>query len=589
MKKPLTLLAVLGLIAAAGVTGWLAGSRQHASHSTQEAASANAGRKILYYRSGMHPWIKSDKPGNCTICGMPLTPVFEGDRAADDTPGVVSLSSNSIQVLRVRTAEVRVRPLNRTMRVAGIIDDNDATHRRLSAYIEGRIETLNVDSTGAEVIEGQPLATFHSPFLLAMEKEYLGVLRQWNAAPPSAKAELETLKKAAERRLRLMGITQEQIDALVQRNEEDHLHVVLSPMSGTVVSREVYAGQYVKEGDRLFEIADFSTMWFKFDAYERDLPWLKVGQEVDVTTPSVPGRVFKASIRFIDPNLLEASRTAKVRVEIPNPLIEDSMGKRRELRHRLYAEAQVRVALPPVLSVPRSSVLNPGSRALVYVDKGGGYYQQRAITLGRASDDDYEVLAGLQAGDHVVVEGNLLIDSQAQLNAGIEDTALQQHAEAKPAPGNPEPLSPVEETSLKAFLTLLDRMRKALAEDDLPGFTTASASLPPAAQSLAEALAAHASLKTPLDEIRTLSRIAPPASLAESRKAFHALSQRMIPVLHGLIRPGGLQALKVYQCPMTSKAFEGAPKSAQWIQLEGPLENPYMGRAMQDCGTEVTP
>lgn len=589
MKSSLSLITVIALIAAAGITGWFAGSRQHAAHPSPDATSSSVGRKILFYRSGMHPWIKSDKPGNCTICGMPLTPVYEGDKASDDAPGVVSLSSNNIQVLRVRSTEVGIRSLTRTLRVAGIIDDNDATHRRLSAYIEGRIEKLNVDSTGAEVTEGQPLATFHSPALLAMEKEYQGVLRQWQAATPSTKAELDTLKKAAERRLRLIGLSQEQIDALGQRNEEDHTHVVLSPMTGTVVSREVYAGQYVKEGDKLFEIADFSSMWFKFDAYERDLPWLHVGQEVEVTTPSLPGRVFKASIRFIDPNLMESTRTAKVRVEIPNPLIEDALGKRRELRHRLYAEAQVRVTLPPVLSIPRSSVLNPGGRALVYVDKGGGYYQQRAVTLGRTSDDDFEVVAGLQAGERVVVEGNLLIDSQAQLNAGVEDNSPTPHAQTNPAQENPERLAVGEEEGLKAYLLVVDRLRKTLAEDDLGGFITAAALLPPAAQRLEDALQSHAALKSPLAEIRKLSTITLPSSLAECRKAFHALNLRVIPLLHGVLRQGGLQALKVYQCPMTSKAFEGAPKSAQWIQLGGPLENPYMGRAMQDCGTEVTP
>ena len=163
-------------------------------------------------------------------------------------------------------------PLVRTLRVAGIIDDNDAKHRRLAAYVEGRIEKLHVNYIGAEVKEGEPLATFYSPMLLNTEREYVLLFRQSQMAHAYAlTAEHKRLLAAAEQRLTRYGLTSAQIAKLPLKSETNHLSEILAPMSGTVVTREIYEGQFVKEGDKLFELADFFTMWFQFDLYERDL------------------------------------------------------------------------------------------------------------------------------------------------------------------------------------------------------------------------------------------------------------------------------------------------------------------------------
>jgi Cu(I)/Ag(I) efflux system membrane fusion protein len=192
-------------------------------------------------------------------------------------------------------------------------------------------------------------------------------------------------------------------------------------MTGTVVARHAYEGQYVKAGDSLFEIADFSKMWFMFDAYERDLAWLKPGQAVDVTTPSVPGKISHATVTFIDPNLNTATRSTKVRVEIPNPLVESDGVARRELFRGPYAEGVVHLDAPEVLAVPRSAVLQPGSQPVVYVDEGKGYYEQRKVKLGRVGDEFVEVLDGLTEGDKVVTSGGLLIDAEAQISQSAQN------------------------------------------------------------------------------------------------------------------------------------------------------------------------
>lgn len=435
-RTPLALLATAAL---AATGGWFAAHHfRRATTAAPAAQPAAAGRKVLFYQSSMHPWVKSDKPGKCTVCGMDLVPIYEGQQSHTPAPGTVSLAPTAIQVLHVQTVAASLRPLIRTLRVAGTIDDNDAKHRRLSAYVEGRIEKLHVNFIGAEVKEGEPLATFYSPMLLNAEREYALLFRQSQAAHSYAlMAEHKRLLAGAEQRLTRYGLTTAQIAKLPSKAETNHLSEILAPVSGTVVTREIYEGQFVKEGDKLFELADFFTMWFQFDLYERDFAWVRVGQEVEITVPSVPGKKFTAAITFIDPNLNDMTRSARVRVELQNPLLTVQGKSRRELLHKTYAEAVVKLDTPEVLAVPRSAVLHTGDRAVVYVDKGNGFYEQRRVKLGRAGDEHWEILDGVQPAEAIVTTGNLLIDGQAQLNAQVNEAPSP--APAAPLPANVKP------------------------------------------------------------------------------------------------------------------------------------------------------
>ena len=409
MKLKIIFLVVLAALATLTVVKWLP------SHSEKTTATQSGERKILYYQSAMHPWIKSDKPGNCPICGMKLVAIYEGDdgAAADN---IVTLKPNSVSAVGVQSEEVRVRPLRRTVRVAGKIDDDDTRHRVLSAYTDGRIEKLSVNYVGAEVKAGEPLATFYSPDLLAAEREFILLARPAAGENKILAAENLRMVSAVTQRLKLLGLTETQIEALQKNGEANSFAEISAPMTGTVVARRAYEGQYVKAGDALFEIADFNTMWFVFAAYERDLAWLKPGQAVEVSTPSVPGKVFHATIAFIDPNLDEATRSAKVRVEISNPVITTNGPPHRELLHRLFAEGMVTLDAPDALAVPRSAVLSPGGVPKVFVDHGDGHYEERKIKLGRAGDEFLEVIEGVEAGEKVVTAGNVLIDAEAQLS-----------------------------------------------------------------------------------------------------------------------------------------------------------------------------
>ena len=171
--KTVFLILLIAIIAAAG--GWWAA--KHLSHQHESSApSLSGGRKIRFYQCSMHPQVKSDQPGKCPICGMDLSPIFEGQGAFSEN--LITLDSNSISVVHVQSEVVKRQPLRRTLRVAGTIDDDDTKHRIISAYIDGRIENLSVNYIGAEVEKGQPLAGFYSPNLLTAEREYLVVAQR---------------------------------------------------------------------------------------------------------------------------------------------------------------------------------------------------------------------------------------------------------------------------------------------------------------------------------------------------------------------------------------------------------------------------
>ena len=555
-----SLLLILTVAALSAFGGW-----KLAQHPSPGAASSGE-RKVLFYQSPMHPWIKSDKPGNCTICGMKLAPIYEGDKTLDETaePSAVKLSSQSLSVIQVASVPVTRQPLSRTIRVAGRIDDDDSAHRRLSARVDGRIDKLFVNFVGAEVTAGQPLASFYSRDLLVARSEYTLATKQ----PPSP--ERDGLLAAMKSKLRRLGLTPEQIERLP--NQTGDTVEILAPVSGSVVERKVYEGQYVKEGEVLFEIADFSKMWFVFDAYERDLAWIRTGQSVEVSTPSVPGKVFTAPIAFIDPNLVMETRTAKVRVVLDNPHVGDPAKHRHELLHKVYADGRIKVETEPVLTVPRSAVLSPGGDPLVYVVKSETAYEPRRVTLGRVGDDVWEVVAGLAEGERVVTTGNLLLDAQAQLDRGSAEQPAM------------EALTDAQRAAAKSLIESVAALAESLAADDLAAHN-------------ARVEAAHTAAMSAFKELGSVGKrlgdvanLAPSKNLVAARKQFYPLATITADLVTQLRREPEFRDIKIFECPMAKTAVPSAETNqGRWLQMKGPLRNPYFGAEMLECGTEVKP
>lgn len=591
---------VAGTLAGAALLGRLRPS--HAPHDeaatpataagpsmASSSSSSSSARKVRFYQSPMHPWIQSDQPGRCTICGMELTPVYEGDAgAALDGPAIV-LGTNAIQLIHLETAEVATGPLERTLRLSGTVDDDDTRHRVVSAPVAGRIERLAVNQVGQEIRAGQPLLTLYSPTLLTAEREYVALLRQ---PPPSeASGAMAPILASARQRLLQMGLTTGQVEALKDKPADAITSDLLARADGTVVLKQVYEGQYVAEGERLFETADFSTMWVQLTAYEADRAWLAVGQEARITTPSWDGGVVTGRVSFIDPNYDPMTRSSRVRVEVPNPIGQARDGQRRRLLHRVTAVGEIAHA-DTARVVPRSALLWNGRQAVAYRSLGGGAFERRTVRVGRIGDRSAEILEGLEDGDRIVSQAAFLIDAQAQIRggpgglAGSGETGSSGNPPAAPKPRPPTP------EALAAFLRLAAELSEALAADRLPDFQAkvsgfagrlaavrqwAEDGPPPAPEAVRRALA---TLHAPPDGFA-------PASLAEARRWFLDPSRPMVDLARAARRQGWDTGVRAFECPMVDRAIPSAPKRAGWLQLGGPVRNPYFGAEMLDCGLEL--
>ncbi|MCX6875912.1 MAG: efflux RND transporter periplasmic adaptor subunit [Verrucomicrobia bacterium] len=566
MKTFLALL-VTALLAAAAT--WLTMRKFPPS----PAPAAGSAPEPRLYQCGMHPKVSSGSPGRCTLCGMELTAAAASDKAvnAAGTGDLVALTQSQIQVLQVQSVEARIEPLGRTLRVAGVLAENASRHRLLAAYSEGRIDKLHVNGIGAEVTEGQPVAEFYSATLLKAEREYIQLTGE--------------LRKYSELRLRQLGLPPAQIEALAQKSPDALTSQLLSPCTGTVVAQAVYEGQYVSAGERLFELADFSTMWFVFRAYEQDLPWLRTGQSVRVATPALPGKTFTGKITFINSVLEDATRSTSVRVELPNPPVNG----RRELLSRLSADGVVELEAPSVLSVPRSAVLETGPEAVVYIDHGDGAYERRILQTGRRGDCAHEILSGLKEGERVVTNGNLLIDGQAEMNrAFMTPPAAVAAAPAAAAP--PAALSDGQQRAIGDFVKVADAMAAALAADDLAAFNTASPPATKTTESMVQQLRPAAADAMALDALDAARDFHGFADMQGARVAFHKFTVAATAVLEPLRKAGGMPEFQVYECPMVNQAIPGVPKRAHWIQTGGrDLKNPFFGKEMLNCGEEIKP
>lgn len=504
------------------------------------------------FQCPMHPWIKSDHAGKCTVCGMDLVAASQTS-GQGAPPGVVALSPSSITAIGVETTVVTRQPLVRTLRVTGRIDDDDTRHRILAARVPGRIEKLGINYIGAEVAAGAPLATIYSPEMLTAQRIYLERLKAGGAAYSAADL------AAAREQLQMLGLTAEDIAQLERTRTPSALVIVRAPSAGTVVSKFVYEGQYVQTSDRLFEIGDLSHMWFLFDAYEQDMPWIHVGQQLEITTRAVPGEVIHTTIEFIDPNFSEASRTTKVRAALPNPHYSVD-GEPHRIPHRALAEARVLIESSAVLTAPRSAVLDAGLGPVAFVDLGDGRYAQRPLRLGRRGDALVEVLDGLAENEKVVTTGALLLDAQAQLarEAGTRDQAVTR----APNPPSSATVPASSDDKFAVLATVAIDAAAALASDDFTRYQKLFPTLGPASAPFAQ-----------------LPGLTAGDSIKAARRSFEPWSTAVA----DLLKPKrATLGLKIFQCPMAPVLGKG-----RWVQRSQPLKNPFFGSAMANCGEEI--
>ena len=419
------------------------------------AASGEEKGKTLY-TCGMHPQVVQDKPGNCPICGMKLTPIRKqaGAGAASGTakagerkikyykstmiPGEVkpapgkdsmgmdmvpvyedeaeAIASQTIAIdpvttqnMGIRTANVTRGPLRRSVRTVGVIDYNETTLADVTTKFKGWIEKLYVNATGQLVMQGDPLFEIYSPELYSAQREYLLSLEQNTNAPGGA-----ALKTSALTKLKFFDISDEQIAELERTGQPQKTLRIVAPQDGFVVDKMVVQGQMVEPGMKIYRLADLGLVWVQAQIYEQDLVYLKLGQEATVTLSYLPDREFRGRVTYIYPNVDEKTRTARVRMEFHNPGYF--------LKPGMFAEVRVVSELEPsVLLIPDMAILRSGEKTTVFAALDAGKFEPRTVTLGpQAENDYYQVLSGLNDGERIVTSGQFMLDSESQLREAIQ-------------------------------------------------------------------------------------------------------------------------------------------------------------------------
>ena len=401
-----------GLILLVGILlGWLifsGGSEDmqavdHSEHS-HEATTAENGKQI--WTCAMHPQIKMDKPGKCPICGMDLIPLKttgSEDTAVD--PDAIQMSKEAVALANIQTTVVSKQNPVKEVRLYGTVQADERLSQSQTSHVNGRIEKLFVNFTGESVHQGQTIATIYSPELLSAQQELLEAAKMQSVQP--------VLLQAAREKLRLWKLTDDQISRIEHSGNVSPYVDIKATTSGVVVGKKVSQGDYVNQGNVLFDVANFSRVWVMFDAYESDLPFLKVGDKLEYTLQALPGKTLSGNIAFINPILDPVTRTVKVRIETANPGMQ--------LKPEMYANAVIKSPLKQYnnqIVIPKSAVLWTGKRSIVYVKQPGTEtpaFMLRQIELGPSLGDSYVVVAGINDGDEIVTNGVFSIDASAQL------------------------------------------------------------------------------------------------------------------------------------------------------------------------------
>lgn len=375
----------------------------------QAHVDAAHGGDVAYYTCSMHPSVRGPEPGTCPLCSMDLVPVTKTEIAT----GTVRIDAARRQAIGVVTEVVKRQPLVLPVRAVGKVRFDETKLTDVSVKYRGWIGRLYVDEPGQPVRRGQTLFTLYSPELYAAQHEYLTALAsQAEARRTGAPDRADYLVAAARQRLRLWDLQAGQIDRLARTHEVVEEVPIASPAAGYVVEKNVVAGAAVEPGMKLFRLAGLDTVWVEAEVYESELSLIRVGDQALVTFPYLPGRTVIGKVAFVYPYLDPASRTGRVRVELPNAGLE--------LKPDMYANVQLNKYLGERIAVPDEAVLYAGERSFVFVDLGDGRMKPQRVTLGQTAGERVEVLAGLAPGNVIVTSGNFLVAAESRLKLAME-------------------------------------------------------------------------------------------------------------------------------------------------------------------------
>ncbi|MBC32201.1 MAG: efflux transporter periplasmic adaptor subunit [Muricauda sp.] len=558
----------------------------------------------------MHPQIKMDKPGNCPICGMELIPLEEGsDNSSENiASNEIVMTEEAIQLANIQTTVVQKANAAKTIHLLGRVKPDERKLFSQVSHIPGRIERLYVNFTGDRVYKGQKIVRIYSPDLITAQKELFEAIKSKDVYPQ--------LYTASRNKLKLWKLSDAQIEAIEKSGNVQEQIDILADHSGYVIKRNVELGDYVMAGQTLFEIANLSSVWVMFEAYESDIPWININDKVTFTIRALPGKTFTGKVTYVDPFVSPETRVAKVRVELNNP-----DGK---LLPEMYANGVIEARLKNVqdaIVIPKSAVLWTGKRAVVYVKvphEKTTSFVYREVKLGQDMGEFYIVDSGLEAGEVVATNGVFRIDASAQLvgqksmmnpEGGVamtghnhggmdmgEKKQMEDEMRSKESMDHSEMPDDTDHSRMekrldvsKAFTGQLEKvfdnylgLKDALVKDNANSAKKRAdellASLKKVDMKLLTDHEAHNHWMTISKEIKSSGEaIGKTSDIEKQRGHFKHLSAH----LSKGVRLFGVNK-EVYEqfCPMADNN-----QGAYWLSLEEEIKNPYMGSKMLTCGT----
>ena len=389
--------------------------------SKSDSHGDHAGAKAKYF-CPMHPTYVSDRQGDCPICNMKLVPAGSDGGAMTNAPSLpgrvtIQLSPEKRQLIGLATSLVQTQRLAQVIRAPATLSHEETTLVRVSPRFGGWVRKLHVNYTWQRVEAGAPLFTVYSPDLFSAGNDYLIAFR--NAQRQTNNAEGKGMLEASRRRLELMQVSAEDIRALEERGTATDEMTFRSPTSGHVISKTAVEGKAFMAGESLYEIAPLNRLWALAAVSESELSGLEEGQKARVLFSQANLKPMESTVAFISPHVDPQTRRGEVRIEIDNP--------EHALRPDMWASVEIEQAIGEVLCVPASAVIDTGTRNVVFVDRDDGHLEPREVKIGAKTDEYWQVLDGLKAGEKVVTRALFLVDSESQLRAVVAGTSSTEH------------------------------------------------------------------------------------------------------------------------------------------------------------------
>jgi membrane fusion protein, copper/silver efflux system len=415
--------AFIAVLSCAAAGAWL--STAHPAGRVAKSASP--------YQCPMHPAVLRDGPGECPICRMELVPAAPHESAAPETGGVpglvpIEIGPERTQLVGIRTSAVTRQRLTAQLRTTGFVSADESKVALVTTRFSGWVDEVRAQ-VGERVEKGEVLATVSGPELLTAQKVFL-VGKGWAAKQNVPSGPVEEENNALQR----LGIAQRDIDAVVRRGRPLLAVPVRAPVSGYIARRSVLPGLYVQPGAELFQIVDLSSVWVVGDVPEHDAGRVRSGQRAQLLLGMPVREAFRGSVDFIFPALDPDTRTLRARVRLPNPDLR--------LRPGMSGALFIEVPAEETLTAPVEAVVDTGERQYVFVARGGGRFEPRAVRVGASADGRVQVLEGLEEGDSVVTSANFLVDSESRMRGAVEAFAPAREAtgalrSARAASGQP--------------------------------------------------------------------------------------------------------------------------------------------------------